>query len=384
MHRVYLDNNASTDLHPEVLEDMMPYLRDRFGNPSSPHWPGQEARKAVEKARGQLAHLVNCDPEEVIFTSSATESNNTAIKGVAASRAERAKGIVTTIVEHPSVLMPCYYLEQQGFGVTCLDVDRHGCLDLAAVESSFTNETCLLSVMHANNETGTLFPVAEIGRLARGKGVVFHCDAAQAVGKVPVDFKASEIDLMSLSGHKFYGPKGIGALIVRKGLKFHPLLHGGAQEQNRRAGTENVAGIVGLGKACELAAKTVAKESLRLENLRDRLEQGILEMIPDVRRNGDVDHRLPNTSNMSFLGVDSEKLLFALDQTGIAVSSVSACSSGTLKTSRVLEAMGAVEGTRVGTLRFSLGMATSGEDVNLVLEVLPNLVQRMRASGSKG
>jgi cysteine desulfurase len=383
MRQIYLDHNATTDIHPQVLDEMLPYLRTSFGNPSSVHRAGQSVKKAVEEARNRVARLVNCEAGEVVFTSCATESNNTAIKGVTAARGKNGKQIITTMVEHPSVLMPCYYLEHLGYTVACLDVDRKGRLDLAALEAAITDETILLSVMLANNETGTIFPVGQIGELAASRGICFHCDAAQAIGKIPVDFKASKIDLMSFSGHKFYAPKGVGALIVRQGVKLHPLLHGGSQEQNRRAGTENVAGIAGLGKACEIAADTLAVEATRLQKLRDRLEQGILAKVPDVRRNGDPDHRLPNTTNLSILHVDSDALLSALDQAGIAASSASACSSGTLKTSRVLEAMGAAGGTRVGTLRLSLGLANNEEDVAHVLEVLPRVIQRLReTSGS--
>jgi cysteine desulfurase len=380
MRRIYLDHNATTDLHPSVLDEMLPYLQTSFGNPSSAHWAGREVRKAVEEARNRVARLVNCEPAEVVFTSCATESNNTAIKGVAAARGKRGKQLVTTTVEHPSVLMPCFYLEHLGFAVTCLDVDRIGRLDLSAIEAALTDETILLSVMYANNETGTIFPVRQIGELAARRGVAFQCDAAQAVGKIPVDFKACRIDLMSFSGHKLYAPKGVGALIIRQGVKLHPLLHGGSQEKNRRAGTENVAGIVGLGKACEIAAETLEVEGARLRKLRDRLEDGLLANIPEVRRNGDPENRLPNTTNLSFLNVDSDALLSNLDSAGIAAASVSACSSGTLKTSRVLEAMGVAEGTRVGTLRISLGRENTEEDVAYVLEELPEMVRRLRTS----
>ncbi len=380
MRPIYMDHNATTPLHPLVLEAMLPYMRTAFGNPSSIHWAGRSVRKVVEEARKQVARLVNCDPGEVVFTSCATESNNMAIKGVAASRGKKGKHVITTAVEHPSVLMPCYYLERLGFTVGCLDVDREGRLDLAALKAALTDETILLSVMYANNETGTIFPVQQIGELAASRGVCFHCDAAQAVGKIPVDFKASKIDLMSFSGHKFYAPKGVGALIMRRGIKLHPLLHGGSQERNRRAGTENVASIVGLGKACEIAAATQSVEATRVQKLRDRLEQGIVAKIPDVKRNGDLDHRLLNTTNLSFLHTDSDVLLSSLDQAGIAVSSVSACSSGTLKTSRVLEAMGVAGDTQLGTLRFSLGRDNNEEDVTYVLEVLPGVVKRLRQS----
>lgn len=378
MRYIYLDHNATTAIHPLVVEAMQPYLHTSFGNPSSLHWAGRCVRSSVEKAREQVARLVNCEPAEVIFTSCATEANNMAIKGVVTSRRAKAKHVITTAVEHPSVLMPCYYLEHLGFNVGCLQVDREGRLDLDAVKCSLTDKTTLLSVMYANNETGTIFPVQQIGELAKRYGVCFHCDAVQAIGKIAVDFKACNIDLMSLSGHKFYAPKGVGALIVRQGLKLAPLLHGGSQERNRRAGTENVAGIVGLGKACEVAADTQAVEAVRVRKLRDRLEQGILARVPDVQPNGDMDHRLPNTINLSFLHVNSEELLSSLDRAGIAASSVSACKSGTLKTSRVLEAMGVTGDALVGTIRLSLGRSNNEEDVTYVLDKLPKVVKRLR------
>jgi cysteine desulfurase len=378
MRRIYMDHNATTSLHPAVIEEMEPFLRTRFGNPSSLHWAGRQVRPAIDQARERVARLVNCDPAEVVFTSCATESNNTAIKGVTAALRERGNHLITTTVEHPAVLTPCLYLEFFGFRVTCLEVDENGMLDPAALEAAIDERTILISAMYANNETGVIFPVERIGEVAARRKVVFHCDAAQAVGKIPIDFRAANIDLMSLSGHKLYAPKGVGALIVRRGVKLHPLLHGGSQEGNRRAGTENVAGIVGLGKACEVAEKSLAGEAGRLSSLRDRLEGGILETIPDVRRNGSPDQRLPNTANLSVLGVDSGTLLEELDRAGVAASSSSACKSGTVKTSHVLQAMGAAAGTAVGTVRFSLGRENSQEDVDYLLEVFPGIVRRLR------
>ncbi len=376
--QVYMDYNATTPVHPEVLDEMMPFLGSSFGNPSSTHWAGRSARQAVELARERVAALVNCDPSEVVFTSCATESNNTAIKGVAAARRSRGNHLITTMVEHPAVLTPCLYLEHQGCQVTCLDVNSGGLLDLEALESTITEHTILISVMYANNETGTIFPIREIGEIAARHGVCFHCDAVQAIGKIPLDFRKENISLLSISGHKLYAPKGVGALITGTGAKFYPLLHGGSQERNRRSGTENVSGIVGLGKACELAAASMAEESARMRQLRNRLEDRILETIPDVKRNGHPELRLPNTSNLSFIGVESASLLSGLDLAGIAVSSGSACSSGALKDSHVLKAMGIPAGTAVGNIRFSLGKENTDADVDYVLEVLPNLVRRLR------
>jgi cysteine desulfurase len=375
-----MDNNATTAVHPEVLEAMLPFFRALFGNPSSVHWAGRAVKSVLEEARDRVATLVNCDPAEVVFTSCATESNNTAIKGVAAARRSRGNHIITTTVEHPAVTTPCLYLEHQGCRVTCLDVDSQGMLDLDALEAAITDQTILISAMYANNETGTIFPVGEIGEIAARHGVYFHCDAVQAVGKIPVDFKGENISLLSISGHKLYAPKGVGALIIRKGTKLYPLLHGGPQERNRRSGTENTAGIVSLGKACEIAAQTMRTEAERVRRLRDRLEEGILAQVPDMRINGHPVSRLPNTSNLSFLNVESDSLLFNLDLAGIAASSGSACSSGALKTSHVLKAMGVAAGTSVGNIRFSLGLDNREEDVDHVLEVLPGIVRRLRES----
>ena len=379
---IYLDNNATTAIHPEVLEEMLPFLREQFGNPSSIHWAGRRVKTAVEESREQVATLVGCDPSEVVFTSCATESNNMAIKGVAAARQARGNHILTTTVEHPSVITPCVYLEHQGFQITTLEVDNEGLLDLTSLEAAVTDSTILLSAMYANNETGTIFPVREIGELAARKGICFHCDAVQAVGKIPLEWQGSNIHLLSLSAHKLQGPKGIGALIIRKGTKIFPLLHGGSQERNRRAGTENVAGIVGLGKACEIATRTMASESVRIAVMRDRLERGIMETIPGVSLNGHPLKRLPNTSNLSFLDVKSDSLLFNLDLAGIAASSGSACSSGALKTSHVLKAMGNNCGATVGNIRFSLGPGNSDADVDYLLEILPGIIQRLRDAAS--
>ena len=379
--RVYMDNNATTSVHPEVLEEMLPYFRTHFGNPSSTHWAGRRVKSAIEAAREKVARLVNCDPSEVVFTSCATESNNTAIKGAVAAWRSRGNHILTTTVEHPAVLTPCMYLENQGCAVTCLDVDGEGMLDLETLEAAINDRTILISVMFANNETGTIFPVRKIGEIAERHGVCFHCDAVQAVGKIPVDARESRFGMLSISGHKLSGPLGIGTLIIRKGIRLHPLFHGGPQEKNRRGGTENVAGIVGLGKACEIAEKTMSDESNRLRTLRDRLELSIMEAIADVRRNGHPTLRLPNTSNLSFLNVDSDSLLSGLDQAGIAVSSGSACSSGALKVSLVLTAMGSRAGTVVGNIRFSLGRENTDADVDYLLGILPDLVQRLRKPG---
>jgi cysteine desulfurase len=376
--QVYMDYNATTPVHPEVLEEMLLFFRNSFGNPSSIHWAGRRAHDAVKQARERVAGLLNCDPSEVVFTSCATESNNIAIKGVAMALHNRGNHIITTRVEHPSVLYPCMYLENNGFEVTCIDVDAEGMLDLEALEAAITGKTILISVMYANNETGTIFPIREIGEIAARHGIYCHCDAVQAVGKIPLDWKELNIGLMSLSGHKLYAPQGTGALIIRKGVKVSPLFHGGPQEKNRRAGTENVAGIVGLGKACEIARHSMAVEGVRLQKLRDRLENEIMSRVPNCRRNGHPFKRLPNTSNLSFPFVEPESLLSNLDLAGIAVSSGSACSSGALKSSRVLAAMGLDEDTTISHVRFSLGRENTDDDVDYVLGILPGLIERLR------
>ncbi len=381
---IYLDHNATTPIHPEVFDAMIPYLRDQYGNPSSRHWAGKTARQAVEQARREVAELINCETEEVFFTSCATESNNTAIKGVAAALRSRGKHLITTAVEHPSVFTPCMYLENFGYSVTVLDVDGEGMIDLDELKQSITDQTILVSVMLANNETGTIFPVEDVGAIAAERGVIFHCDAVQAVGKIPLDWKRLNIGLLSLSGHKLNAPKGIGALIIRKGTKIHALLHGGSQEKNRRSGTENVAGIVGLGTACRIARETMDAEYARLLALRRRLEREIKKNIPLAKLNGHPDKRLANTCHFSFPHIEADALVSELDKLGIAVSSGSACSSGALKGSPVLAAMGLDLRTAVSHLRISLGGSNSDADIDQLLAVLPGLVERLRnCSGSK-
>jgi cysteine desulfurase len=379
-HQVYMDYNATTPVHPEVLEEMLPFFRDSFGNPSSIHWAGRRAHEAVKLARERTAGLLNCSPTEIVFTSCATESNNIAIKGVATALRNKGNHIITTRVEHPSVLYPSMYLENHGFEVTCIDVDSEGMIDLEALEAAITGKTVLISAMYANNETGTIFPVREIGEIAARHGICYHCDAVQAAGKIPLDWTEMNVSLLSLSGHKLYAPQGTGALIIRKAVKASPLFHGGSQERNRRTGTENVAGIVAMGKACELAQDSMATERIRLRKLRDRLENEIMSRVPHCRRNGHPFKRLPNTSNLSFPFVEPESLLPGLDLAGIAVSSGSACSSGALRSSRVLAAMGLDQETTISHVRFSLGRENSDEDVDYVLGILPRLIERLRES----
>jgi len=375
---IYLDHNATTPVHPEVVEALLPFLRGKYGNPSSIHWAGRAVKGAVEEAREQVAALVGCEPGEVVFTSSGTEADNMAIKGVAAALGGRGSHIVTTQVEHPAVANPCLYLESHGFEVTRLPVDRDGLLDLERLEAAITDRTILISAMAANNETGVLFPVREIGEIALRRRVPFHCDGVQAAGKIPLSVKDDGISLLALSGHKLSAPKGVGALVVRRGVKCHPLIHGGSQERNRRGGTENVAGIVAFGRACAIARETMRDEMARLKVLRDRLEGGILARVPGARVNGHRELRLPTTTTITIPGVEADSLLMALDLEGIAVSSGSACSSGTLKPSPVLAAMGRTPEEARGAVRFSLGRGNTDGEIDRVLAVLPAIVARLR------
>jgi len=375
---IYLDHNATTPVHPDVVAALLPFLGERFGNPSSIHWAGRAVTGAVEEAREQVARLVGCEPGEVVFTASGTEADNMALKGVVSALRGRGNHIITTRVEHPAVTNTLLALEREGCAVTWLEVDGDGLLDPAQVEDAITDRTILISVMYANNETGVLFPVREIGEIALRRKVSFHCDAVQAAGKVPLDFRGSGMGLLALSGHKLQAPKGIGALVVRRGVKCHPLLHGGSQERNRRAGTENVAGIVAFGKACEIARTAMADGMLRLRSLRDRLEEGILALIPGAAVNGHREYRLPTTTNISFQGIDAHSLLMALDLEGVAASSGAACSSGTVRFSPVLAAMGRSPEAARGSVRFSLGRGTTAGEIERVLVLLPRLVARLR------
>lgn len=378
MRKIYLDNNATTPVHAEVLEAMLPFFRDDFGNPSSSHWAGSKVRKAVNQAREQVASLVNCSPAEVIFTSGGSEAVNMAIKGIAASRRKGGSHLISTMVEHPAVFNSCRSLERDGFKTTFLGVDGSGMLDLAELETSVKEGTVFVSAMYANNETGVTFPIQEIGEIAAEKGICFVCDTVQAIGKVPINFKKMPIDALTVSGHKLHAPKGIGALIVKSNIRMPPLIHGGPQERNRRAGTENVPGIVGLGKACEMAQVDLEYEAARIRSLRDSLEKGLLARISEVKVNGHPEKRLPNTLNISFKGVYIEDLLAELDRNGVAVSAGSACSAESREVSRVLTAMCLDAATARSTIRFSLGRENTREEVDYVLTLLPSLITRLR------
>lgn len=378
MKRIYLDHNATTPLHPEVLEAMLPYYKEAFGNPSTIHSFGQETRKATDEARETVANLIGASPEEIIFTSGGTEADNLALKGVPAALEKKGKHIITSSIEHHAVLSTLKYLEKRGYQVSFLPVDEHGWLDPGEVEEAITSQTVLISVMYANNEVGTIEPISEIGEIAQKAGIYLHTDAVQTIGKIKVNVDDLKVDLLSLSAHKFYGPKGVGALYVRKGTRIYPLLHGGYQERRRRAGTENVAGIVGLGKAAEIAPKEMVQQSRRESNLRDRLEKMIRENINHCQLNGHPTQRLPNTLNISFEFIEGESLILNLDLKGIAASTGSACTSGSLEPSHVLMAMGVAPEIAQGSIRFSLGRDNRKEDIDYTVENLVEIVTRLR------
>ncbi|HPQ03425.1 MAG TPA: cysteine desulfurase NifS [Bacillota bacterium] len=379
MNRIYLDNAATTPVRREVFEAMVPYLTDKYGNPSSIHSYGREARADLNRAREQVAAAIGAAPEEIIFTAGGSEADNLAIKGTALAMYGEKSHIITSAVEHHAVLHSVESLKRLGFSVTILPVDSEGMVDPEDVKRAITPETCLISIMYANNEVGTIQPIEEISRIAREAGVLFHTDAVQAVGHMPVDVKSLGVDMLSLSGHKFYGPKGVGALYARRGVRLAPLIDGGAQERKRRAGTENMAGIVGMGMAIELAVSEMDEVSAKEERLRDKLIDGLTQRIPDVRLNGHRRLRLPNNVNMSFLYVEGESLLLNLDMEGIAASSGSACTSGSLAPSHVLMAMGIPHEVAHGSVRMTLGRYTEDADVERVLDVMPRIVEKLRA-----
>ncbi|BFK81253.1 cysteine desulfurase NifS [Clostridium baratii] len=378
MRSVYMDYSATTYVKPEVLEEMLPYFTNKFGNPSSFYGISRETKMAVDKARGQVAQALNADLNEIYFTGGGSEADNWAIKGIASAYKNKGNHIITTKIEHHAVLHTCQYLEKQGFEVTYLDVDEEGFINLEDLKNAITDKTILVSIMFANNEIGTIEPVKEIGEICRERKVLFHTDAVQAVGNVKIDVKDMNIDLLSLAGHKIYGPKGIGVLYVRKGIRIHNLIHGGGQERNRRAGTENIAGIVGLGKAIELASQNLEEHAKNMVVLRDRLIEGLLK-IPYTRLNGPRgDKRLPGNVNVSFEFIEGESILLSLDFEGVCASSGSACTSGSLDPSHVLLAIGLPHEKAHGSLRLTLGDGSTEEDVDYVLEVVPPIIERLR------
>lgn len=375
---VYMDYAATTPVKKEVLEEMIPYFTEKYGNPSSIYRIGRESRAAIDEAREKVAKIIGAKSKEIYFTSGGSESDNWAIKGVAFANRDKGNHIITSKIEHHAVLHVCEYLEKHGFEVTYLDVDEYGIVDLEQLRNAITDKTILITIMFANNEIGTIQPIQEIGKIAKEKGIYFHTDAVQAIGNIEIDVNELNVDLLSMSAHKFYGPKGVGALYIREGVKIHPYLHGGAQEKNRRAGTENVAGIVGLAKALELAYENLEEHNNKLIYLRNKLIKEVTSKIDYVRLNGHPEKRLPGNANFSIEFIEGEALLLSLDMMGIAASSGSACTSGSLDPSHVLLAIGLPHEIAHGSLRFTLGDFNTEEDVDYVVENLVKIVERLR------
>ena len=377
MNTIYLDNNATTKVAPEVLDAMMPYFTEMYGNPSSMHTFGGQVGQKIRTAREQAAALIGAQPEEIVFTSCGTESDNAAIRSALTIHPEK-KHIVISRVEHPAIRALCSHLGSQGFKITELPVDKNGILDLENLEKSMTPDTAIVSLMWGNNETGVMFPVEEAAHLAREKGILFHTDAVQAAGKIPINMQNNLIDMLSISGHKLHAPKGVGMLYIRRGTKFAPFMIGGHQEKERRGGTENTAGIVGLGKACDLSAGNLDKENTFVRRLRDKLEKELLARVPQSRVNGDVMNRLPNTTNISFEYVEGEAILLLMNELGICASSGSACTSGSLQPSHVLRAMGVPFTMAHGSVRFSLSVYNTEAEIDFVIEKMPAIIERLR------
>jgi len=379
MNKIYLDYNATTPTDPEVLDSILPYLKDSFGNPSSIHSFGSDAKAALDLAREKVSSYLGSRTSEIVFTTSGSESNNFAVKGVAFGNRNEGNHLITTKVEHASCLETFRYLESEGFKVSYIGVDKNGLIDPSEIEETITDDTTLISCMYVNNETGVISPVQEIAEIAKRKNVIFHTDAVQAVGKIDIDLGKLPVDLLSFSSHKIYGPKGVGALFIRKGTRLTSLIHGGGQERGKRSGTENVAGIVGMGKACELLTREreTGDEKSRIRKLRDNLHNGLLQLIDNIELNGDKENIVNNTLNLSFGGIHGESLVMNLDIEGIAVSTGSACSEGNVDPSHVLLAMGQDRDKAVSSLRFSIGRFTSEEDIERVLEIIPGVIERI-------
>lgn len=378
MNTIYLDNNATTKTDEEVVKAMMPYLLENYGNPSSIYKIGRETKKAIEESRETVAKILNCDPSEIYFTSGGSESDNTAIKGIAYHYAKKGKHIITSQIEHPAVLETCKQLEKEGFEVSYIGVDEKGIINLEELKNAIKDTTILITIMFANNEIGTIQPIQEIGEIAKEHQIIFHTDAVQAVGNIRIDVQALHIDSLSLSAHKFYGPKGVGALYVKKGISFQRLIDGGHQERNKRAGTENIAGIVGLAKALELAYQDLETHNEKIRELRDYYINQVKEKIPYIKINGDMEKRLPGNSNISFRFIEGESLLLNLDLKGICASSGSACTSGSLDPSHVLLAIGLPHEIAHGSLRVSIGKHNTKEEIDMVVENLVEIVNRLR------
>ena len=383
MKPIYLDNNATTAVAPEVAEAIQPYYHELYGNPSSMHLFGGQLHRRIEEARAKVAALIGAEPEEIIFTSCGTESDNTAIMSAVESYPHK-RHVISTRVEHPAVLSFVRHLARKGYRLSLVPVDAMGRFDMDFFMKSLDENTAVVSVMHANNETGVIFPIEEIGAILRERNILFHTDAVQTTGKIPIDVKGLPVDMLSLSGHKLHAPKGIGALYVKKGTRFYPYIIGGHQEHGRRAGTENVASIIALGEACELAQGTLQIEAVHVARLRDKLENALLEKCPDPRINGDTSRRLPNTSNISFEYVEGEAILLRIDEFGICASSGSACTSGSLEPSHVLRAMGIPFTAIHGSIRFSLSRYTTEEEIDKVIEIVPSIIKELRTLSPYG
>ncbi|MDH4223722.1 MAG: cysteine desulfurase NifS [candidate division Zixibacteria bacterium] len=378
IRKIYLDHSATTPVHPEVFEAMIPFYKERFGNASSIHLFGREAKVALDESREKVAGFLNTDPLEIYFTSGGTESDNLAIKGTAFANRNKGKHIITSSIEHHAILESCKFLQKEGFEVNYLQVDKYGLVNPDELRKQIRKDTILISIMHANNEMGTIEPVEELSRIARETGIYFHTDAVQSIGKIQIDVQKLGVDLLSLSGHKFYGPKGVGVLYIRRGVRLTPLSHGGHHEKARRAGTENIPGIVGLAKAIEIAQRDMEKEESRIRLLSDRFFDKVMQRIPDVFMNGHPERRVPNILNLSFKGVEGESIILNLDLKGIAVASGSACTSGSLEPSHVLSAMGVPPDLAQSSIRFSFGRSNTEEDVDYVAEVLPEIISKLR------
>jgi cysteine desulfurase len=374
---IYLDNAASTPVHEQVLHEMIPFLQDQFGNPSSIHRYGRFAQRAIQNARKQIAHLINSEPNEILLTSGGTESNNTALFGLA--HAAKGNHIITSSIEHEAILEPCKKLEKEGFEITYIPVDNSGLVNSKDIEKSITPETCLVSIMFANNEVGTIQPIQEISKICHDKQIVFHTDAVQAVGKVKIDVKELGIDMLSISSHKINGPKGVGALYIKKGIEIIPFIFGGGQENGMRSGTENVASIVGFGKACQLAQENMKQNILHLQNIRNNLIAKVMKEIPLVTLNGHSDQRIANNAHFTFLGVNGEDLIIKLDENGIAASTGSACSVRVQKESHVLKAMGFSHDQIAGSLRLTVGISNTNSEIEKTVEILKKVVKELRA-----
>ena len=374
---IYLDYNGTTPHDPEVIKAMQPFFETEFGNPSSSHWYGIAPRRAVEAARTQVASALNCDPDEILFTSGGTESNNHAIKSLARLMKDTGNHIITSKIEHPAVLEVCGFLETEGFRVTCLPVDETGIVRVSDVKNAICPKTILISIMHANNETGAIQPISEIGALAKSKNIIMHTDAAQSVGKIPTDVQTLNVSLLTIAGHKIYAPKGIGALYIQKPLKLEPFCHGAGQEDGRRAGTENVIGIVGLGKACEIACRDLSENMAQMKHLRDRLYDGITAKVEQVKLNGPPELRLPNTLSLSFYGIEANRILEEIGLE-VAASAGAACHSNTVEISHVLTAMGITEDWGKGTVRFSIGKMTTPAEIDRAIEVVVTGIQKLK------